>query len=166
MSADAPLLANLPYGCPGCTCGTHATPDAACSVHRAQWLAERASDAVISHARSDEIEYDVDRVKPENFPQHYDAIRAAFVGILPQAFELTDLEVEASEALHRVMHIITREWKLKKSDNLPTELCLHIHGLQGFIVQHMLQRMGVWGEWYEHIPGREEQEKILGDQPD
>lgn len=36
------------------------------------------------------------------------------------------------------------------SDNLGTELCLHVHGLQGFVVQHMLQRLEPheWGKWY------------------
>jgi hypothetical protein len=36
------------------------------------------------------------------------------------------------------------------SDNLGTELTLHVHGLQGFVIQHMLQRVerDAWGKWY------------------
>ena len=34
-----------------------------------------------------------------------------------------------------------------------TELTMHIHGLQGFVIQHMLQRLSSdeWGCWFEAI---------------
>jgi hypothetical protein len=40
------------------------------------------------------------------------------------------------------------------------ELAHHVHGLQGFVIQHMLQRLSPekWGTWYE--PGLEERPRI------
>lgn len=36
-----------------------------------------------------------------------------------------------------------------------TELVIHVHGLQSFVIQHLLQRLGEpghWGAWYEREP--------------
>lgn len=50
------------------------------------------------------------------------------------------------EHICAAMKIITEDWKLRGNEQ---ELVIYVHGLQGFIVQHMLQRIGgAWGEWY------------------
>lgn len=63
----------------------------------------------------------------------------------------SESELECNKHILAAMDIILRDWKLHENSNLSYELCLHVHGLQGFVLQHMLQRVspGTGGEWYD-----------------
>lgn len=41
-----------------------------------------------------------------------------------------------------------QEWGLRANS---TELAMAVHGLQAFVIQHMLQRLNpdAWGRWYD-----------------
>lgn len=62
-------------------------------------------------------------------------------------------EQECMDHLLAVMDTLSNRWELKMGTNLSYEMCLHIHGLQGFITQHMLQRTepDQWGHWYGRV---------------
>lgn len=64
-------------------------------------------------------------------------------------------EEDAFRQLGEVHNLIFNRWKLKRGNNLEMEFCAALHVLQGFIVQHMLQREdpGEWGEWFEEERG-------------
>lgn len=66
-------------------------------------------------------------------------------------------EKEAMDKLLGVMNTITRDWGLlpeERASNLRVELAGAVHVIQGFIVQHMLQRLAPeqWGVWFEPSP--------------
>lgn len=64
---------------------------------------------------------------------------------------LTDEEQAVMDHIGAAMDTIVNAWGLHMGNNLEMELCLHVHGLQGFVVQHMLQRVepNKWGKWYK-----------------
>lgn len=57
-------------------------------------------------------------------------------------------EQVAMDHLLAFMVTVQSEWGLKHNQS---ELVIGIHMLQGFILQHMLQRVNPdeWGEWFE-----------------
>jgi hypothetical protein len=59
-------------------------------------------------------------------------------------------EKEAFRLLGDFQRKVAEEWKLKRGNNLEMELASAIHVLQGFVIQHMLQRQAPqeFGEWY------------------
>lgn len=59
-------------------------------------------------------------------------------------------ELEVLDHISAALQTITKEWDLHQGSNLAYELCLHVHGIQSFVIQHMLQREapGVGGHWY------------------
>lgn len=61
--------------------------------------------------------------------------------------EFNEEEREASDALLNCMQIINRRWELQHNKE---ELAAAVHVIQGFIVQHMLNRLEPenWGSWY------------------
>ena len=64
---------------------------------------------------------------------------------------LDQREREAMDHLLAFMQIIESEWHQLHNQ---TECSIHVHGLQGFVVQHMLQREGEgdWSHWFAEIP--------------
>jgi hypothetical protein len=66
-------------------------------------------------------------------------------GLVPDV-SLDEAETEVMQHLVLVMNGI-RDWGLIAN---ASELIAAIHVVQGFIIQHMLQRVGrgQWGEWY------------------
>lgn len=75
---------------------------------------------------------------------------------MPEArIERTDVFLSAAE--QDVMdHILAamqgiQEWGLRSNH---TELAMAVHGLQAFVIQHMLQRLNPddWGCWFEETP--------------
>jgi hypothetical protein len=56
-------------------------------------------------------------------------------------------EAEAMEMLLAVVDHIREDWGLMMNE---AELTQAVHVIQGFIIQHMLQRLapGQWGRWY------------------
>jgi hypothetical protein len=66
------------------------------------------------------------------------------------AAALNQDEQECMDHILAVMHTLCEKWGLREGTNLRYEMCLHVHGLQGFVQQHMLQRIAPdqWGHWY------------------
>jgi hypothetical protein len=60
-------------------------------------------------------------------------------------------EDEALTMLGDFHKLVFETWRLKKGNNLEVEFSSALHVLQGFVIQHMLQREEPeeWGEWYE-----------------
>ena len=64
---------------------------------------------------------------------------------------MNDEEKKVMRLITEAMSIIVNDWQMKKDTNLGTELTIAVHAMQGFVVQHMLQRTepDKWGEWYD-----------------
>ncbi len=60
---------------------------------------------------------------------------------------LNDEEREVMQHIRDAMQGI-ESWGLKANHS---ELAMHVHGMQGFVIQHMLGRdpEGEWANWYD-----------------
>lgn len=60
------------------------------------------------------------------------------------------LDEDEQEAMDHILAAMSaiQGWGLKTNQ---TELAMAVHGLQAFVIQHMLQRLEpeYWGRWYE-----------------
>lgn len=61
--------------------------------------------------------------------------------------EMDEEEQAAMSDLLRAYNRILKEWRLEQND---AELAAAVHVIQGFIVQHMLNRLNPshWSSWY------------------
>lgn len=69
---------------------------------------------------------------------------------MPEVF-FDEKEQECNNHICAAMNIIINEWKLDmEASNLANEMCNYVHGLQSFVIHHMLERLNPddWGNWY------------------
>lgn len=63
---------------------------------------------------------------------------------------LNESERKVMRLITEAMSIIVNDWKMVSGENLGIELTTAVHAMQGYVIQHMLQRTEPgWGEWFD-----------------